>query len=117
VSAIAHGRREVFILNLPNSGLISNLPDTAIVELEGVTDSRGARGIRIGECPVLLKGMLEKRFAWHELVADAAVKGDRKLALQALLLDEMAILPDQAEAMLDDMLEASKPLLPRFFED
>ena len=117
LSAIAHGRREVFILNLPNDGLISNLPHTAIVELEAVTDSRGARGIRIGECPVLLKGMLEKRFAWHELVVDAAVKGDRRLALQALLLDEMAILPDQAEAMLEEMLEASKPLLPRFFED
>ena len=117
LSAIAHGRREVFILNLPNNGLISNLPDNAIVELEAVTDSQGARGIQIGECPILLKGMLEKRFAWHELVVDAAVKGDRKLALQALLLDEMAILPDQAEAMLGEMLEASKPLLPRFFED
>lgn len=53
--------------------------------------------------------MLEKRLAWHELVVNAAVKGDRQLALQALLLDEMAILPDQAEIMLGEMLEASKP--------
>ena len=65
----------------------------------------------------MLKGLLEKRFAWHELVADAAVKGDRNLALQALLLDEMAILPDRAAAMLDELLLASRDLLPRFFRN
>ena len=65
--------------------------------------------------PVVLKGMLEKRFAWQELVADAAVTGDRNLAMQALMLDEMAIFPDKAEPMLDELLEASRGLLPQFF--
>jgi 6-phospho-beta-glucosidase len=69
----------------------------------------------MGEAPLALKGMLEKRFVWHELVADAAVKGDRNLALQALLMDEMAIWPEKAAAMLDEMLEASRELLPQFF--
>jgi alpha-galactosidase/6-phospho-beta-glucosidase family protein len=64
---------------------------------------------------MVLKGLLEKRFVWHELVADAAVKGDRNLALQALLIDEMAILPEKAEAMLDELLLASRDLLPQFF--
>jgi len=59
-------------------------------------------------------GLLTKRIAWQELVADAAVKGDRNLALQALLLDEMAILPEKAEAMLDELLAASRPMLPQF---
>jgi alpha-galactosidase len=115
VGAIANGRRELAIVNIPNRGLIPNLPPTGIVEVEGVTDSQGVRGIQTGEAPVYLKGLLEKRFAWQELVADAAVKGDRNLALQALLLDEMAILPDPAEAMLDELLAASRDLLPQFF--
>ena len=67
----------------------------------------------MGETPLLLKGILEKRIAWHELVVDAGVKGDRKLALQALMLDEMAILPEKAEAM--ELLENSKEFLPQFF--
>lgn len=116
IGAMAHGRRELAIVNIPNCGLIPNLPATGIVEVEGVTDSLGVRGIQAGEAPLVLKGLLEKRFAWQELVADAAVKGDRNLALQALLLDEMAILPHQAEAMLDELLLASKDLLPPFFE-
>lgn len=115
VSAIATGRRQVCIANVANNGAIPNLPTTAEVEIEAVTDSCGVRGVHMGECPLVLKGILEKRFVWQELVADAAVKGDRNLALQALLIDEMAIWPDQAEAMLDELLAASKPLLPQFF--
>ena len=88
---------------------------SAEVEVEALTDSCGVRGLQMGEAPLHLKGILEKRFVWHELVADAAVKGDRNLALQALMVDEMAILPDQAEAMLGELLEASRDLLPQFF--
>ena len=54
-------------------------------------------------------------FVDFSAVADAAVKGDRRLALQALLLDEMAIVPDKTEEMLDELLRESKDLLPRFF--
>ncbi|MBN1673495.1 MAG: hypothetical protein JXR37_20790 [Kiritimatiellae bacterium] len=115
MSAIALGRRELCIVNMANGGTIPNLPATAEVEVEGVTDSLGVRPIQVGEAPPILKAILEKRFVWHELVADAAVKGDRKLALQALMLDEMAILPEKTEAMLDELLLASKDLLPQFF--
>jgi alpha-galactosidase len=117
ISAIAHGRREVAIVNIPNEGIISNLSSTGIVEVEGVTDSEGVCGIHVGEAPLHLKGILEKRFAWQELVADAGVTGDRNLALQALLLDEMAILPERTGEMLNEMLAASRDLLPQFFED
>lgn len=115
MGAIATGRREVFIANIANGGAIHNLPMTAEVEVQVVSDSQGVRPIVIGDAPIALKGMLEKRFAWHELVADAAVKGDRKLALQAMMVDEMAIWPDQSVKMLDELLESSKDLLPQFF--
>ena len=114
VSAIATGRRQVCIVNIRNEGAIPNLPATALVEIEGVTDSTSVRGVSMGECPLVLKGILEKRFVWQELVADAAVTGDRNLALQALMTDEMAIPPKQSEAMLDELLAASKDLLPQF---
>ncbi len=115
VEAIVTGQRRVAIVNIPNRGLIPNLPAEMIVEVEGVTDSEGARGIQVGRAPVALKGILEKRYAWQELVADAAATGSRSAALEAIMVDEMAILPDQAEAMLDELLTASRDLLPRFF--
>lgn len=115
IESIALGRRDVYIVNIENRGVVPNLPGYANLEMEAVTDSRGVRGIHVGEAPLSLMGLLTKRIAWQELVADAAVKGDRNLALQALLLDEMAIVPEKAEAMLDELLAASRPMLPRFF--
>jgi alpha-galactosidase len=115
IEALANSRRMVCIANVANQGAIPNLPADAEVEVQAVVDSFGARPIYMGPAPRVLKGILEKRFAWHELVADAAVKGDRNAALQALLIDEMSIQPDQAAAMLDELLAASRPLLPQFF--
>ena len=115
IDDICAGRRKVHILNTANDGAIPNLPRHALVEVETVTDSTGARVLHMDDAPTVLKGMLEKRFAWQELVADAAVKGDRGLAMQALMLDEMAIFPQQAKEMLDELLLASKDLLPQFF--
>jgi len=114
MEAIALGRRQVQIVNIANNGAVPNLPDYANLEMEAVTDSLGVRGIYIGDAPMSLKGILEKRIAWQELVVDAGMKGDRNLALQALLLDEMAILPEKAEQMLSELLRASKGMLPQF---
>ena len=115
IAAMATGKRLICIVNMANGGAIANLPATAEVEVEAVTETGGARALTMGEAPLVLKGILEKRFVWHELVADAAVTGDRGKALQALLVDEMAIEPGKAEAMLDELLAASRDLLPRFF--
>src|SRR5262245_5681861 len=114
LEAIAHGRRHVHSANVATRGWIPNLPEHAIVEVEAVTDSTGLRPIYTGPAPVALVGLLQKRIAWQELVADAAVKGDRGLALQAMMVDEMAVTPEQASAMLDELIEGSRELLPQF---
>ena len=101
MSAIATGGRKICIANIANRGSIPNLPPEAEVEVEAVTDRRGVRGLDMGDCPRVLKAILEKRFVWQELVADAATTGDRNLALQALMLDELLL--------------SSRELLPQFF--
>ena len=115
IAAMATGKRMLCIVNTANNGAIPNLPATAEVEVEAVTETRGARALVVGEAPMILKGILEKRFVWQELVADAAVSGDRNTAMQALMVDEMAIEPRKAEALLDDLLLASRDLLPEQF--
>ncbi|MCC6446564.1 MAG: hypothetical protein IT210_24310 [Armatimonadetes bacterium] len=114
IGAIANGRRHLCIANLANQGAIPNLPATAEVEVEAVTDYCGIRPLHMGDAPLILKGILEKRFVWQELVADAAATGSRKAALQAMMVDEMAIWPEKAEALLDALLSASQSLLPQF---
>jgi len=116
ISAIASGKRELCIANVANRGAIANLPFTGEIETETVTDSTGVKPIVQKDAPLILKGLLEKRFVWQELVADAGVKGDKQAALQALMVDEMAIWPNKARPMLDELLHASRNLLPQFYK-
>lgn len=48
------------------------------------------------------------------MVVDAALTGDRKLALAALLLDPLVTEYASAEKMLDELLRATKQYLPQF---
>ena len=114
VEAIALGRRKAHIVNIPNRGCVPNRPDYAVLEVEGVTDSVGVRGLYAGEAPLALAGLLQKRIAWQEMVVEAAVKGDPNLAVQAMLLDEMAIPPEKTETMVGELLAASSGHLPQF---
>jgi alpha-galactosidase len=101
-------------LNLPNNGLIPNLPADAIVEVPGMIARNGVQGIG---CPPLPEGIAElcrRELALSSLVVDAAVLGDRQLALQALLLDPMINDIDRARAILDDFLLTFSEYLPQF---
>jgi len=114
IADIATGRRGVHILNVPNQSSVPNLPAEAVLEVECVADSCGVRPVHMGEAPLALEGLLRKWIAWQEMVVEAAVKGDRNLALQALMLDEQAIPPNKAEGLLEELLQNSKGLLPQF---
>ncbi len=114
IADIGAGRRGVYICNVPNQGAVSNLPQEAVLEVEAVTDSAGVRPIRAGEAPLPLEAVLRKWIAWQELVVDAAVKGDKKLALQAMQIDECAIRPKAAKQMMGELFANNKGMLPTF---
>ncbi|MEM2885802.1 MAG: hypothetical protein QXF24_06920, partial [Thermoproteota archaeon] len=115
ISAITNGRHEVEILNLPNKGQINNLQREAVVETYGLVGPGGAEGISVGDVPPAVQAILHQHVVKHELTVDAALKGDRELALQALLLDPLVRNFDTAGKMLDELLEANRNYLPQFF--
>jgi len=114
MASMSLNQHETHIVNIPNNGSVPNLPDYAIVEVQGVTDSQGFRGLYMGEIPLPVAGILQKRVLQQELAVDAGVYGDRNLALQALLADEFIVSIEDAEAMLDELLAAHADMLPQF---
>lgn len=116
IAAIAHGlSQSELAVNLPNAGLIDNLPADAIVEVPATVDASGLHGVAVGALPRGLAAMLRREADIQQLVVAAAVAGDRNLALQALLLDPTVRSYAQAAHMLDDLLDAQRAYLPRFF--
>jgi alpha-galactosidase len=97
-------------VNVRNDGLIANLPPWAIVEVPGQISGFGVRGIGVGALPEGIASILRQRIYQQELTVDAALSGDRNLAIQALLADPlMANIPiEAAAAMLDEVQEAHR---------
>ncbi len=114
-AALAAGRPYTGIMNLPNHGQIANLPANVVVETFGVLDAEGAHGLPIGELPPAILSVVERHVRNQELIVAAALTGDKTLALQALINDPLVMDIDGAERMLDEMLNANRVYLPRFF--
>lgn len=103
-------------LNLPNTGQISNLPQGVVVETPGVLTPSGPEAVHIGALPEGIAELLRREAMVGKLAVDAAVTGDRQLALQTLLLDPVITDMDVAKQILDDYLETYRDYLPQFWQ-
>ena len=101
-------------VNVPNRGLIPNLPDWAVVEVPATVDASGVHGVAVGPLPEPIAALCRTQIAVIDRVVEAGVHGDRTAALQALLLDPVISSISQAEAILDELLDVHKDLLPQF---
>ena len=102
------------MVNIPNNGLIDNLPHEAIIELPGRVVKGGVEGISIGPLPMAVREILSRRVTQQEIQIDAALSGDRDLALRGLLFDDQITSLEVAEQILDASLKANEKYLPRF---
>ena len=91
-------------VNIPNKGLIPNLPDWIVVEVPATVDKNGIHGIQFEPLPHGYAGLLMNQVAVHDLTAEAILKKSKALALQALLVDPIVHQYDGLEEMLDTMI-------------
>lgn len=76
-------------VNIPNHGLIAELPDWIAVEVPATVDKNGVHGISVGKLPHGYAGSANNQVAVHDLTAEAILNKSKALALQALLVDPM----------------------------
>ena len=101
-------------VNVPNNGIVPNLPSWAIVEVPAVIDATGVHGLPVGPLPEPIAAMCRTQISVMDRVVEAGAHGDRRAALQALLLDPVVESPAQAEGILDELLQVHGDLLPQF---
>lgn len=114
IAALEGGPAGRFIVNIPNRGQVPNLPIGQIVECYARVDRRGVHPEFPGPLPPLPAAVCNWHLMIMEMVHEAALKGDRGLALQALRLDPLVRDWAQAGPMLDEMLAATAEWLPQF---
>ena len=103
--------------NVPNTGLITNLPNGACVEVPILVDNMGLHPCYVGDLPPQLAAMNRARMSQDELAVKGALEGDRNAVEQAVALDPMtgaACTLDQIHDMVEELFKADAPYLPQF---
>ena len=106
--SIAYDLRKVFIVIVRNKGIISNLPEDAMVECAGELTKDGAIGYPIGKVDTFYEGLLVNQYAYEKLTVESLLESDYQKALQALTLNRTVINPAKAKGILDDLMEVNK---------
>lgn len=101
--------------NVRNTGLVTNLPDGACVEVPALVDAVGLRPVRVGALPPQLAATCGPHTAVQNLTVRAALEGEREHVYHAAMLDRHAasvLSMAEIRSLVDDMISAHENLLP-----
>lgn len=91
-----------------NDGALRNLPADTAVEVPVMLDKAGIHPIVAGELPKAIESLLSIQVNVQMLAVEAAMRGSREIALQALLIDPVVNSVKAAEGILDELWEINK---------
>jgi alpha-galactosidase len=103
-------------INIPNNGMIDNLPEGAIVEVPAKINGSGILPRKIGSrLPQDMAAVMAQRITQYELLVDAALTGDRNTLLRSMQLDGYIKSQDQGRRLLGQILKAEKRWFPEYW--
>ncbi|MEV7139019.1 alpha-glucosidase/alpha-galactosidase [Streptomyces tauricus] len=114
IHSIVTGTPRTVYGNVPNHGLIDNLPATGTVEVPCLVDGSGVQPTKVGALPAQLAALNRNYLSMNELVVRAAVEDDPRSVRQAAMADPAtaAALPvERIWDLCDDMVRAHAELL------
>lgn len=103
--------------NVPNNGIISNLPDGCCVEVPCLVDANGVQPTQVGSIPPHLAALMQTNINVQSLTVEAALNCKREHIYHAAMLDphtaaELSL--DQIWSLVDDLIEAHGNWLPQY---
>jgi alpha-galactosidase len=115
IRSIETGKPRVIYGNVPNNGLIDDLPAGCTVEVPCLVDGNGVAPTRIGALPPQLAALIRTNVNVQELTVEAALTGRRDHVYHAAMLDphtaaELSL--DEIRELVDELLAAHGELVP-----
>jgi alpha-galactosidase len=117
IHSMETGKLRVINGNVPNNGLISNLPQGCSVEVPCLVDKNGVQPIAVGELPPHLAALMQTNLNVQGLTVEAALTGKREHIYHAAMLDPHTAAEldlDQIWHLVDDLIEAHGDWLPEY---
>ena len=108
------GQGDVQVVNVQNNGALPDLPDSAVVEIPARIDASGATPLPLAPLAPELRGLVQAVKAYEELAVEAAITGNRNVAVKALLAHPLVGRYELARDLVAALLDANRSYLPRF---
>lgn len=116
IDCLHNDKGETHVVDIRNEGAIPFLKDDDVVEISAAVRRSGITPQPITVMPNRqIVAMIQTVKAYERLTVEAALTGDRTTALRALMVHPLVGDFDAAKNCFDEMLEAHREYLPRFF--
>jgi alpha-galactosidase len=115
IHSMETGQSRVVYGNVPNKGIISNLPDDCCVEVPCVVNASGITPMQIGALPPHLAALMQTNINVQSLTVEAALTGKREHVYHAAMFDPHTAAEldlDQIWALVDELLTAHRGMIP-----
>jgi len=103
--------------NVPNEGLVTNLPADSAVEVACLVDRNGVHPCHFGELPTMCAALCTSNLLVHQLAVEAILEKSRRKVYQALMMDPLTsslLTLDQIEAVVDELVERQPEYLGKW---
>lgn len=115
IDSIYNDTNDVQVVDVFNNGIIPQLPDDVVIEVNCRIGRNGAAPLA-SDVPASVLGLIGQVKAYEEYTIEAAITGDRNKALIALLNNPLIHDVRDARGILNELLEAHRAYLPAFFQ-
>ena len=116
IASIYANKGDIQYVDVRNAGTISDLPYDSAVEVACMITGDGPKPLATGALKPQISGTIQMIKAFERMVVDAAVSGNRDLAVTALNMNPLCPSDTLANIVVDELLEAHKDYLPQFFK-
>ncbi len=114
MESLHNDRRDIQTINVRNGRTLDFLPEDASIEVNCVITGQGPIALPVSRVPEQAKGLIAAVKTYERLTIEAAITGDRDIALQAMVSHPLVPSVSVAKKLLDEMLEKNEPYLPTF---
>ena len=117
INAWLGGEVYCFNGNVPNTGLVSNLPDDCCVEVPVYVDKGGFHPVHVGALPPQCAILTGLNAQIEEMAVEAALAGDPTLVYQAIAHDPLTasvLARAEIKGMVVEMFRTNRRHLPQF---
>ncbi|OJV65891.1 MAG: hypothetical protein BGO41_08120 [Clostridiales bacterium 38-18] len=108
IRSIFVDKRNLMVVNVPNNGILRELPDDAVIETTCIITNNGPIPLPVTTLPFPIRAEIVSIKGYERLVIEASLKSSYNIAMHALTVHPLCPTGNQLKAALDALVSANQ---------